>query len=147
MSTIQRLSAVTLLGSSIGDSVGAEAGLALLGAVRILLPGTISQIAPVTPTGLVSAVGQSGLGTAVPIGGARNGTVALINAAMQMERQANLGASPYERTLERRDHANGCKPKTVATRMGDGRASLYLPPRPQLPPVSPCLGEFREIIE
>lgn len=42
----------------------------------------------------------------------------LINAAMQMERQAYLGAAPYERSQERRDHANGFKPKTVATRMG-----------------------------
>lgn len=42
----------------------------------------------------------------------------LINAAMQMERQAYLGAGPYERSLERRDHANGFKSKTVATRMG-----------------------------
>lgn len=42
----------------------------------------------------------------------------LINAAMQLERQAYLGAAPYERTMERRDQANGFKPKTVATRMG-----------------------------
>lgn len=42
----------------------------------------------------------------------------LVNAAMQLERQAYLGAAPYERTAERRDHANGFKPKTVATRMG-----------------------------
>lgn len=42
----------------------------------------------------------------------------LINAAMQLERQAYLRAEPYERTLERRDYANGYKPKTVATRMG-----------------------------
>lgn len=42
----------------------------------------------------------------------------LINAAMQLERQTYLGAAPYERTQERRDHANGFKPKTVATRMG-----------------------------
>lgn len=42
----------------------------------------------------------------------------LINAAMQMERQTYLGAAPYERSLERRDQANGFKPKTVATRMG-----------------------------
>lgn len=42
----------------------------------------------------------------------------LINAAMQLERQAYLGAAPYERTMARRDQANGFKPKTVATRMG-----------------------------
>ncbi len=42
----------------------------------------------------------------------------LINLAMQMERQAYLQASPYERTPERKDYANGYKPKTVNTRMG-----------------------------
>jgi len=42
----------------------------------------------------------------------------LINLAMQMERQAYLGAGPYERTPERRDYANGYKAKTVNTRMG-----------------------------
>ena len=42
----------------------------------------------------------------------------LINLAMQMERQAYLQAGPYERTPERRDYANGYKPKTVSTRLG-----------------------------
>jgi len=42
----------------------------------------------------------------------------IINTAMQLERQAHLGAGPYERTSERRGYANGFKPKTVATRMG-----------------------------
>ena len=43
----------------------------------------------------------------------------LINLAMQIERQAYLGVGPYERSPERRDSANGYKPKTVATRMGE----------------------------
>ena len=43
----------------------------------------------------------------------------LINQAMQLERQAYLKADPYERTAERRDYANGFKPKTVVTRLGD----------------------------
>ena len=43
----------------------------------------------------------------------------LINLAMQVERQAYLGVGPYERSPERRDSANGFKPKTVATRMGE----------------------------
>jgi putative transposase len=43
----------------------------------------------------------------------------LINLAMQIERQAYLGVGPYERSPERRDTANGYKPKTVATRMGE----------------------------
>jgi len=43
----------------------------------------------------------------------------LINTAMQIERQNYLGAKPYERTPERRGHANGFKPKGVKTRVGD----------------------------
>lgn len=42
----------------------------------------------------------------------------VINAAMQAERQAYLGVAPYERSPERRDQANGYKPKTMATRVG-----------------------------
>lgn len=64
------------------------------------------------PTELLEQIAEQGL-DAIP-------TLmrTLINAAMQMERQAYLGAAPYERSLERRDHANGFKPKTIATRMG-----------------------------
>ena len=43
----------------------------------------------------------------------------LINLAMQIERQTYIGVGPYERSPERRDSANGYKPKTVATRMGE----------------------------
>ena len=43
----------------------------------------------------------------------------VINAAMQMERQKYLGVEPYERGPERRDQANGYKPKTMKTRVGD----------------------------
>lgn len=43
----------------------------------------------------------------------------LVNNAMQLERQAYLGAAPYERSDQRRGYANGYKPKTVATRMGE----------------------------
>lgn len=42
----------------------------------------------------------------------------IMNAAMQAERQQYLRAAPYERTSERRGYANGYKPKTVTTRMG-----------------------------
>jgi putative transposase len=42
----------------------------------------------------------------------------VVNTAMQAERQAYLGVQPYERSPQRRDHGNGFKPKTVATRMG-----------------------------
>ena len=31
----------------------------------------------------------------------------LVNTAMNVERQCYLGAGPYERTVERRDQANG----------------------------------------
>lgn len=43
----------------------------------------------------------------------------LVNAAMCAERENYLGAEPYQRTNERQGHANGYKPKTVQTRMGD----------------------------
>jgi len=43
----------------------------------------------------------------------------VVNAAMQAERQQYLGAAPYQRTPERQDHANGNKPKTVKTRLGE----------------------------
>lgn len=42
----------------------------------------------------------------------------MINMAMQAERQKHLGVGPYERSGERQGHANGYKPKTVATRVG-----------------------------
>jgi transposase-like protein len=42
----------------------------------------------------------------------------IINAAMQIERQQHLGVGPYERSAERQGHANGYKPKTVTTRVG-----------------------------
>lgn len=43
----------------------------------------------------------------------------IVNAAMQAERQQYLRAAPYERTSERRGYANGYKPKTVTTRVGE----------------------------
>jgi len=43
----------------------------------------------------------------------------LINEAMRLEREQHLGAGPYERTPERKGHANGYKPKTVKTRVGE----------------------------
>jgi putative transposase len=42
----------------------------------------------------------------------------VINTAMQIERQNYLGAGPYERSQARQGHANGYKPKTVTTRVG-----------------------------
>jgi putative transposase len=43
----------------------------------------------------------------------------LINEAMRLEREEHLGAGHYERTIERRGYANGYKPKTVKTRVGE----------------------------
>ena len=43
----------------------------------------------------------------------------LVNEAAKIERSEYLGARPHERTPERRDHANGLKPKTMLTRMGE----------------------------
>lgn len=42
----------------------------------------------------------------------------LINEAMKIERQEYLGAGPYQRTEDRRSHANGYKPRTVNSRLG-----------------------------
>ncbi len=43
----------------------------------------------------------------------------LVNEAMRIERENFLRAKPYERTEERRGYANGYKPKTVKTRLGE----------------------------
>jgi len=43
----------------------------------------------------------------------------LINQAMQAERSKYLRAGEYERTEDRKGHANGFKPKTVKTRIGE----------------------------
>jgi putative transposase len=43
----------------------------------------------------------------------------VINTAMQAERQQHLGAAPYQHSPDRQGHANGYKPKTVKTRMGE----------------------------
>jgi putative transposase len=44
----------------------------------------------------------------------------VINTAMQAERLKYLGVgAPYERSAQRQDHANGYKPKSVNTRVGE----------------------------
>lgn len=43
----------------------------------------------------------------------------MVNEAMRIERENYLGAKPYERSEERQGHANGYKPKTVKTRVGE----------------------------
>ena len=42
----------------------------------------------------------------------------LLNTAMQMEREEFLGARRWERSEQRRNHANGYKAKTLSTRVG-----------------------------
>ena len=43
----------------------------------------------------------------------------VVNAAMQAERSEYLQAEHYQHTDERRGYANGYKPKTLHTRVGD----------------------------
>ena len=43
----------------------------------------------------------------------------VVNQAMQIERENHLQAGPYERNEYRQGHANGYKPKTVKTRVGE----------------------------
>jgi putative transposase len=43
----------------------------------------------------------------------------LLDAAMLFERECFLNAAPHERTPERRDYANGFKPKRLRTRLSD----------------------------
>lgn len=59
---------------------------------------------------LLTADGFNGLGEAVR---------RLINEAMRLERQGHLGVGPYERSEDRQGYANGFKPKTVKTRVGE----------------------------
>ncbi len=42
----------------------------------------------------------------------------IINTAMDIERQQLFNVGPYERSAERRGHANGYEPKTVTTGIG-----------------------------
>jgi len=43
----------------------------------------------------------------------------LVNEASRIERAQHLQATPYERSAQRVDYANGYKPKTVLTRVGE----------------------------
>ncbi len=65
------------------------------------------------PADLLAMVQQDGL-AALP-----EALRILVNAAMLAERQHYLGVGPYERSSERTDQANGFKPKTVKTRVGE----------------------------
>ena len=43
----------------------------------------------------------------------------IINSAMQAEHTGYLNAEPYQHIAERQGHANGYKPKTMWTRVGE----------------------------
>lgn len=53
------------------------------------------------------------------LGGIAEAIRVLVNEAMKIERSAFLQADPHERTEARRGYANGFKPKTVSTRVGE----------------------------
>jgi transposase-like protein len=59
---------------------------------------------------LIAEHGFDGLAEAIEV---------LLNEVMKIERCEALGAAPYQRTEQRRGHANGYKDKTVHTRVGD----------------------------
>lgn len=59
---------------------------------------------------LLSEEGLSGIGEMLRL---------VLNAAMVIEREKYIGAASYERNAERRDYANGFKPKNVKTRVGE----------------------------
>ena len=61
----------------------------------------------------------------------------LSNNAMRVERAKYLQAREYERTDNRKGHANGFKPKTVKTRMGEIIAvpQVFAEPSSQIPKV------------
>jgi putative transposase len=48
----------------------------------------------------------------------------VINAAMQAERQQYLQVAPYQHSPDRRGHANGYKPKTIKSRIGEIRLDV-----------------------
>lgn len=70
----------------------------------------VQDSGPVSAVELIAERGLEGLAEAL---------VLLINEAMRMERARHLGAGPYERSEGRRGYANGFKPKTVRSRLGE----------------------------
>ncbi|MCB9421679.1 MAG: YhfC family intramembrane metalloprotease [Ardenticatenaceae bacterium] len=71
--------AVTLLGSTIGNSTGAAAGIGLVGAVLLLLAGSLPYVGPLMPSGLLAWASQLGLDVAIQAnGGAVAAAVVLI---------------------------------------------------------------------
>src|SRR3954469_14217139 len=60
-------------------------------------------------TELLAENGFDGLASAVTV---------LLNEVMKVERAHALGAAPYQRSEDRKGHANGFKPRTINTRIG-----------------------------
>ncbi len=60
-------------------------------------------------TELLAEHGFDGLAQAVTV---------LLNEVMKIERAHALGAAPYQRSEDRKGHANGFKPRTINTRIG-----------------------------
>ena len=65
------------------------------------------------PAELLEQVQEQGLGVLPEL------IRVIINTAMQAERAEHLNAGHYQHTSERRGYANGFKPKTMQTRVGD----------------------------
>lgn len=71
--------AVTLLGSALGKSTAAAAGWSALGAVILLLAGSVPQYGALAPSGLVAWAGQLASGSqGGPNGGALAMSLALV---------------------------------------------------------------------
>lgn len=80
---IMVFAAVTLLGSTLASSTAAGAGLALGGAILLLVAGGLPAIGVFAPAGLVGWAGQLGLsGPVTPNGGALVAGFALIQALL-----------------------------------------------------------------
>lgn len=52
------------------------------------------------------------------IDGLQSAMSLLINEAMKVERSRSLGAGPWQRSKQRRGHANGYKPRRLNSRVG-----------------------------
>lgn len=68
-----------------------------------------------SPVQLLAEYGFDGMAEALTI---------LLNEAMKLQRAEALGAGPYERSENRKGHANGFKPKTVKSRLGQLTLSI-----------------------
>ncbi|MFQ3633094.1 IS256 family transposase [Roseiflexus sp.] len=75
---------------------------------------------------------------------ARQCNYIVLNHAMQAERSQYLNAELHERTAARRSYANGCKPKTVTTRIGKVTFDAPQARDSSFSPQAPAQGLHRE---